>query len=282
VRFAAAVAAAGLGVFSARAIAAETETAGPRFAKTSVEPSRSGDSRKDVRFEPDGVWKATSFTLRELIELAYQRHGFDRREVSGGPAWIDSERFDVTARAPKDHVFERDGFPRQTWLMLQALLADRFKLAVRTEAHELPVHALGRVDAGGPLGPRLRRSDVDCAETMKALARGDRPARPDCGFAPYAGRLVGTAVTIPSLASVLSGTLDRVVVDRTGLEGVFDVELEGVEFRPPGPSGPSNRPSDTKESVFTTLPKQLGLRLEARNGRVETIVVERAEKPTPE
>jgi uncharacterized protein (TIGR03435 family) len=117
---------------------------------------------------------------------------------------------------------------------------------------------------------------------MKALARGDRPTRPGCGFAPYSGRLVGTAVTMPSLASVLSGTLDRVVVDRTGLEGTFDVELEGVEFRPPGPSGPSNRPSDTTESVFTTLPKQLGLRLQPKDGSVETIVVERAERPTPE
>ena len=81
---------------------------------------------------------------------------------------------------------------------------------------------------------------------------------------------------MPSLASVLSGALDRVVVDGTGLEGVFDVELEGVELRPPGPSGPSNRPSDTRESVFTMLPKQLGLRLEPRKGRLEVVVVERA------
>jgi uncharacterized protein (TIGR03435 family) len=281
VRFGAAVAA-GIGMLCARPVGAQSPTAIPRFERVSVEPSRSADSRRDTRFEPEGRWRATNFTLRELIELAYQGHGFDRREVSGGPAWIDSQRFDVTARAPHDHVYERDGFPRQTWLMLRAALAEKFELRVRAETQERPVHELARVNVDGQLGPGLRRSEVDCAETMMALARGDRPTRPDCGFAPYSGRLVGTAVTMPSLASVLSLTLDRVVVDRTGLEGVFDVELEGVEFRAPGPSGPSNRPSDTRESVFTTLPKQLGLRLEPRNGRVETIVVERAEKPTPE
>ncbi len=166
--------------------------------------------------------------------------------------------------------------------MLRILLAEKFKLGVRTETRERPLHELVRVRVDGPIGPRLRRSDVDCAETMKALARGDRPIRPDCGFAPYPGRLVGTAVTMASLASVLSGTLDRLVVDRTDLEGNYDIDLEGVEFRPPGPAGPSNRPSDTTESVFTTLPKQLGLQLEPTTGPVETIVVERAEKPTPE
>jgi uncharacterized protein (TIGR03435 family) len=229
------------------------------------------------------VWTATGVTLRELIELAYQRYGFDRREVSGGPEWIDSERFDVMARAPKEHAFERDGFPRQTWLMLQALLAERFALRVRTETREQPLHELVGVKADGSLAPGLRRSDVDCGAVMKMQIRGDRPSSPACSFAPYPGRLVGTAVTMSSLATMLSGALNRLVVDRTGLEGNFDVDLEGVEFRPPGPFGPSYRPSTTTESVFTTLPKQLGLALEERRkGRVETIVVERAEKPAPE
>jgi hypothetical protein len=129
VRFGAAVAA-GIGMLCARPVGAQSPTAIPRFERVSVEPSRSADSRRDTRFEPEGRWRATNFTLRELIELAYQRHGFDRREVSGGPAWIDSERFDVTARAAQDHVFERDGFPRQTWLMLRAALAEKFKLGV--------------------------------------------------------------------------------------------------------------------------------------------------------
>jgi uncharacterized protein (TIGR03435 family) len=265
--------------FCAPALAAQPAGASPRFRRASVAPSRSADSHSRTRFEPDGRWTATNITLQELIELAYQRHGFDRREVLGGPAWMDSERFDVDAKAPEEHILSPDGFPRQTWLMLRALLAERFNLGVRSEKREGPVYELVTVNADGRLGPRLRRSDVDCGVVMMMSIRGERPMNPTCSFAPYPGRLVATAVTMPDLASVLSETVDRGVVDRTSLEGNFDLDVEGVEFRPKGPFGPSSRPSDTTESLFTTLPEQLGLKLEPRNGFREIIIVDSADKP---
>jgi uncharacterized protein (TIGR03435 family) len=191
---------------------------------------------------------------------------------------MDSERFDVETKTD-DHVFTRGGFPGQTWLMLRALLAERFKLKARGEMRERPVLELVRAHADSALGPRLRRSDTDCAEVVKMQIRGERPPNPACSFAPYPGRLVGTAVTMPDLASILSGVVNRTVVDRTGLEGNFDLEVEAVEFRPEGPVGPSNRPSDTTRSIFTTLPEQLGLELAPRDGLVEVIVVLEVEKP---
>jgi uncharacterized protein (TIGR03435 family) len=82
------------------------------------------------------------------------------------------------------------------------------------------------------------------------------------------------------LAGFLSGLVKRVVVDRTGLTGNFDLEVDAVEVQPPGPLGPSARPSDTTLSIFTTLPEQLGLTLESAKGPVDIVVINHAEKPT--
>jgi uncharacterized protein (TIGR03435 family) len=81
-----------------------------------------------MNFEPGGRFSATGVTLRQLVETAYRRHAFDPRRVTGGPPWVETDRFDVTARAPGEHVFDEDGFPRQGALMLQRLLAERFRL----------------------------------------------------------------------------------------------------------------------------------------------------------
>ncbi|MPY88414.1 MAG: TIGR03435 family protein [Luteitalea sp.] len=86
-------------------------------------------------------------------------------------------------------------------------------------------------------------------------------------------------ITMPGLAGVLSGLVNRVVVDRTGLTGNFDLELEAVEIRASATQGPSSRPSDTDQSIFAALPQQLGLELESTKGPVEIIVIDRAEKP---
>jgi uncharacterized protein (TIGR03435 family) len=80
-------------------------------------------------------------------------------------------------------------------------------------------------------------------------------------------------------ASLLSESVHRTVRDGTGLAGVFDLELEAVEIRPPGPFGPSFRPSDTKESILQALPAPLGLKLEATQGTVDVLVIDRVELP---
>jgi uncharacterized protein (TIGR03435 family) len=264
----------------------QTRTAQPRgedsggtpFETASVTPSSVEQGRAGFRIQSEGRLTATNVTLKQLIEAAYKRHGFDRREIVNGPAWIDVDRFDLEAKAPGEHAFDRGqgGFPRQTLLMLRTLLTERFELRVRPERRDRPIYALVlRRDV--TLGPRLRRSDVDCADAV--LGKREPPGKAVCGVALYPGRLVGSSLTLPDLATVLSDSVDRMVVDRTGLEGSFDFEIEAVEFRPPGPFGPSYRPSDTKQSIFQALPEQLGLELQATNGSIEILVVEHAGKP---
>jgi uncharacterized protein (TIGR03435 family) len=126
-----------------------------------------------------------------------------------------------------------------------------------------------------------RRSEIDYAAVTAMFIKGQRPEKPACSSASYPGRLVATALTLASVASILSGSVDRTVVDHTGLTGTFDLELEAVEIRPPGPFGPSFRPSDTKQSIFMALPQQLGLALEAMQGTVDVLVIDSAEQPTP-
>jgi uncharacterized protein (TIGR03435 family) len=223
---------------------------------------------------------ATNATLRQLIQTAYVRHGLDRREIEGGPAWVESVRFDLVANGEAEHAFDRDGVPRQTWAMLQAVLADRFKLRLRTESRpgDVCLLVLARTDAD--IGPRLRRSEVDCAARMAMEIKGQRPEKPACAAASYPGRLVGTALTMPTLGTLLSGIVKCSVVDQTGLAGLFDVELEAVEIKPIGPMGPSLRPSDTTQSIFEALPEQLGLKLKPTQGTVDILVIGSAERPT--
>jgi uncharacterized protein (TIGR03435 family) len=255
---------------------------GPGFQVISVTPNKSGDTRGGCcRLESGGRLTATNVTLRELIQSAYQRHAFDTREIEGGPPWIDAERFDVVAQAAGEHAIDADGLPRQTWLMLRTLLADRFKLRVRIDSRNRPIYALVMARSDRQLGPRLRKSETDCAAVTAMYIKGQRPEKPACASASYPGRFVATALTLPSVASLLSGSVDRAVTDRTGLTGTFDLELEAVEIRPPGPFGPSFRPSDTKQSIFDGLPQQLGLKLEAMQGTVDVLVIESAEQPTP-
>lgn len=179
--------------------------AGPPFEAVSIKPNTSGDaSRGCCQLQPGGQLTATNVTLRQLIQFAYQRHGFDRREVSGGPAWIDSQRFDVVAKAT-------DGTPRQTQLTVRTLLADRFKLRVHTESQERPIYALLLASSDAKIGPRLHKPDVDCGVISAMFIKGERPAKPTCSSASYPGRLVGSALTMAAFASVLSGSVDRLV-----------------------------------------------------------------------
>jgi uncharacterized protein (TIGR03435 family) len=246
------------------------------FVTASVTPHQE-NKKGGIPLLPGGGFVLANVTLRSLIETAYRRHAFDRVEILGGPAWIDADRFDIEAKAPGEHELDADGFPRRTYAMLRALLVDRFKLKVRIDRKESPVYHL-TVATPGKDGPRLRRSEVDCRAFLRMMIAGEGPPKPTCAFAMYPGRFVGTALTMTQVASILSPIVNRTIVDKTGLTGNFDVELEAVEIRPNGPFGPSYRPSDTRDSIFETLPAQLGLKLEAATGPVETFTIEHVEK----
>jgi uncharacterized protein (TIGR03435 family) len=264
-----------------------TDPIRPAFEMTSVRSSSSGaDGRGVVRLNP-GAFSATNRTLRELIKYAYQRHPLDRREVSGGPDWIDVDRFDIEASASVQHSRDPDRSLRQTLLMLQSLLWERFSLKIHEANHDGPIYALMVATDNGALGPKLQKTDVDCSAILKGQhAAVPTGARPPCSLNTSTGRLSLTTAEMPTVASLLSQYVDRPVIDRTGLTGRFDLELEASEIKAQPDYRPESRnvalPDAASPSIFVAIREQLGLTLLPQTGRISVLVVDHAERPIPD
>lgn len=253
------------------------ETQQPRFASATIRPSTmSAGERSVARVEPNGDYTAMNVTLVQLLEAAYRRSLGDRREIIDGPEWVRTERFDLYATHGGEPVLDADGFPRQSLRMLQELLRERFRLEADVELQDR--QAL-RLIAAGAQGSGLARSTIDCAEQARARARKEQIQGPPCGAAPYPGRLVARGASMSDLAALISPWVGKPVVDHTGIAGSFDIDLEGVEFKPPGPFGPSLRPSTTKDSIARTIRPQLGLELQPAIVPIEVLVIRHAERP---
>ena len=278
---------------------AQTSPSRLEFEAASIKPNNSTSLGRRFGVRGDR-FVATNETLWQLIAVAYGTPGLLPQpladyQLSGGPKWINSDRFDVEARAVGDVVRGTEG-TRRKQLMLQTLLAERFKLVVHHETRELPIYALVLARRDRKLGPKLRRSEVDSAAlrgnpdnppiplpafgTPACDAAGGARCSPGLGFA---GVFKGSAMTITDLTPYLSKWLDRTVSDRTGLTGAFDVELqfspEGLPGAPTGPPGVERPPSEGP-SIFTAVQEQLGLKLESTKGPVDVVVIDHAERPT--
>lgn len=271
----------------------------PAFEAASIKPNNSTSLGR--RFGvPGDRFVATNETLWQLITVAYGAPGvlpqpLASYQISGGPKWIDSDRFDVEAKAAGDVVRGTEG-TRRKQLMLQTLLAQRFKLAVHHERKDMPVYALVLARRDRRLGPKLRRSELNTAAvrgnpnnppiplptfgTPACDAAGGARCSPGLGIG---GVFKGGAMTTTELTVYLSRWLDRTVIDRTGLTGAFDVEFQfssdGLPGAPTGPPGVERPPSDGP-SIFTAVQEQLGLKLESTRSPVDILVIDHAEKPT--
>ena len=261
----------------------------PTFEVATVKPVKSADATNRISIQPGGRLTFTNITLKQLIGTSYQRFGFDSREVIGGPEWVDSDRWEVLAQA-KGELVGPDGFPGPAFAMLRNLLAERFRLQVHDEKRERSVYLLEFSRPDRRLGTRLRPSTTDCVAIMRDEVRGKPPAvepgqmRP-CSIGVPPGRLRASAVTVASLATVLGSFVGRPVVDRTGLDGVFDIELEFSPesrpgFLPPDPGAAP--PAGDGPSLFTALQEQLGLKLVSGRAPIDVLVIDRAERPTPD
>jgi uncharacterized protein (TIGR03435 family) len=178
------------------------------------------------------------------IALAYQVQEF---QISGGPGWIGSDRFDVEGKAE-----DPKADPSQLRLMLQSLLEDRFQLKLHSETREAPVYAL--VVTNG--GPKIKLVADQTTPTVNG------PAQPGAGPNRGAmriggGSLVGNAVMLSLFARLLSQRLDRSVIDRTHLNGRFDIKLNwtpDVGETSLDPGGNPLPPSDSGgPSLFTAI-----------------------------
>jgi uncharacterized protein (TIGR03435 family) len=291
-----------LGAAPPLAAQATSATEAGAFEVASVKPNTSGDPPL-IRSEPGGRFTTTNVPVRVLIRTAYQLQDF---QIVGGPSWIASDRFDIIAKAEGNpSPLGVGGAAGPTNVMLQALLKERFKLTVHHETRELPIYALVVVRRDGRLGSRLRPTTVDCAAILaakfslpgRANAAPSVPPAPSqpgqaplCGAAFGPGRLIAQGMTIARLGVNLSGRVNRVVVDRTGLAGNFDLDLEWMpdQFQGPGPLGPlpgAQPPTSTETSgpsIYTAVQEQLGLKLESTTGPVDVLVIDHLEPPTPD
>jgi uncharacterized protein (TIGR03435 family) len=239
-----------------------------------------------VQTQPGGRVTFTNMPARTIIRIAYaegQDMEFPNSRLIGGPGWLDSESFDIIAKA------EDNPSPEQRRQMVKTLLADRFKLRVHTETRYLPIYALVVAGNNRSFGPKLVKSDVDCAALMEALQRGGQPPPPTrgnpppCGVQMGRGRLTARSVTMSQFVGLLSAWVDRTVTDQTGLSGVFNADLEFTPSEYPADSPwAGDKPTDNGPSIFTALQEQLGLKLEATRGPVRVLVIDGVERPTPD
>ncbi len=272
-------------VLAAAGAFAQPATAPLTFEVATIKPSSGDDRRSAMMIQPGGGFSASGVTFKTLLTLTYDVREF---QISGGPKWIDTDRFDVTAKAERGAATNADSKPPRPMLRmsdqerkttqeqlaqrLQVLFADRFHLVVHKETKEQQVYALVVGKGGSKL--QATKDGVSQRQGMMRMGRGS---------------VEGQGVPLDVLIRAISGQLGRPVIDRTGLSGNFDIKLQwtpdpGQAPRPFGdapPAGVEPPPSDPNgPSIFTALQEQLGLRLESQKGPVDLIVIDRVEKPS--
>jgi len=270
----------------AQSQAQDAATTAPVYEVASIKPDKSGHDMVRMSNTPEG-FTATNVSVQMLIRLAY---GVEDNQISGSNA-LGSETYDVEAKMEKsvaDGLQKLD--PDQRKLdrqrMLQALLADRFKLAIHRETKELPVYAL--VIAKN--GPKLK--EAKAGDTYPNGIKGPGGRGGGRGMMIMGrGEFTGQGLRMEDLARQLSQQLGRTVVDKTGLTAIYDFTLKWTpdESQAPMSGGMDGgqRGSDntvgsdsTSPSIFTAIQEQLGLKLESQKGPVEVIVIDHVEKPS--
>lgn len=274
------------------ATAAQTPQA---FEVVSIKPrvGSASDGPRTALLSPDRFTRPNA-TLRDLIRDAYS---LPDQRIVGGPDWMNSSRYEVTAKASSPPS------PDEMRRLVRRLLADRFALSAHMETRELPVFLLAVARDDGRPGPGLSRTTLDCAAILAERAkRGEAPAqapkrgaeRPTCATftsmqtAPTATGVTitrsyhasgGTLAELAAFLSTAGAPIDRPVVDRTGLAGFYDISLQ---FTPSGARLNGALASDDGPSLFTSVREQLGLKLDASRAPIEVLVVDSAQPPTPD
>ena len=237
------------------------QPAAPAFDAVSIKINRSGAQGGSSRGQP-GRYVGVNVTLMRLVRLAYR----PIQEFDGGPEWKERDHFDVEA------VTNANPSQEQMLAMLRGLLAEHFKLRAHSETRALPVYEL-RVDrTDGRLGVALTRVADACPSPLPAAEPSNAAApRIRCGFTVQDGVLKGTG-TLGNIASELI-VAGRRTVDRTGLAGVYSIDLRW------SPDNGAALPADAPPEIITAVREQIGLRLQAATAPTEVLVIDSAERP---
>jgi uncharacterized protein (TIGR03435 family) len=225
---------------------------------------------------PGGRLTATGISAMELIREAY---GYSRRPASAvtGPAWLDVERFDITIKANRDSFGPLGPFnllPQDAADVVRHLMEDRFKVRTHTEQREQNIYELRMARSDRKLGPGLTPSDGSCVSIYAPPG-----PEPRCPFVLGGGRGVQVGhMTMAEVATFFSvfPAVNTEIVDKTGLQGAFDVKMSAFIGGAVGNAGPD----DPRPQMSSAVQDMLGLKLERVKGLARVLIVDRAERPT--
>ncbi len=227
------------------------------FEVASVRPHSPDDQRFGVKMPNSGRFSSTGSTAKLLIMLAFD---LQESQIVGGPEWLPTEKWDIEAKSENARHT-----PEESRVMLQNLLADRFALQTHREMAERPVYALSTVKEGA----KFKAKDVLGQRSLQITSNS----------------IQMESGSTRELVQLLATALGRLVIDQTGLAGVFDlsVQWDDAPVREGGVPGleVSVPPGSDRGSIFTALQNQLGLRLESKRAPVEIVVIDHASKPSP-
>ena len=242
---------------------------------------------------PGGRFTASTVTLKMLIANAFDVRDY---QIEGGPPWLTSDFFEITATAGAD------ASPTDVRSMLRTLLAERFGLRTHTDTRQASLYTLTLARADGRLGPNLKQTTPECIQqiedrkagkpsTAPAFHSNNRPTAPVCGAvfttvnASGAQMMMMGGMELTALVRQISSQLAAPVVDRTDLTGLFDVTLEFMSARRIGGRAPGLDPNSTEPMpvpIEAAIQPQLGLKLDKEIGPLPIVVIDAAARPTPD
>ncbi|HVW11831.1 MAG TPA: TIGR03435 family protein [Bryobacteraceae bacterium] len=245
-----------------------------RFDVASIKPANPDAKGSSMMTDRVGGLRGENMPIRALITMAYGIRDF---QLSGGPGWVGTERFDIMAKPeaaegapeppdPRNMTEDQRKIRDKEWReRVQDLLSERFGLVIHKETKEEQIYHLVVAKGGSKL--------------TEVATPGPRQ-----GMSMNRGRAQGFAATIQMLADNLASTVGRPVVDMTGLTGKYDWKLEWTPdsgMAVPGPDNPQPQSGDAPgPTIFTAVQEQLGLKLETAKGPVDTWVIDKIDHPT--
>jgi len=230
----------------------------PAFEVATIKRNLNGEGGS-IGIEPGGRFRAINADVRFMIATMYRPNGGPRlfpSQIVGLPDWTSTEKYDMVGKVADEFagLSAAEQFRRMP-PMVQSLLEDRFKLRLHRETRQMPIYTL--VVARPNV---IRPSAVDCRKEPNK-----------CSIQSAGGHYSAVGLTMNNFMIFLSNTVERVVIDRTQLQGAYDVEFDW-----------SSEAGSDKPSIFTAVQEQLGLKLESDRGPVDVLVIDNIERPTPE
>jgi len=229
----------------------------PSFEVSDLKMNRSGEARMSIDIQPGGRFVAHNVPLKVLIALSNQV----RPDVVKGPAWLDSDRYDIVAKASPTATAAQVG------LMLKGLLAERFKLTTHVDQKDMPAYALGVSRSGA----KFTASDSATVSEQRCVPADGTP-----GQRHFACRHMTMPVFAATLQEIASRDIDVPVVDQTRLSGAFDFKLDWM----PAPRAADTAATDLPAgpTLFDAVESQLGLKLERKMLPLPIIVIDGIER----